>query len=338
MSSKTTLTRGDHSARISAPSSMRDLSEDTLDPFLQQRKISSALYKRLAYWFARPALYRYARKLLSEDFLLVAPKKTRVLPERGFPMEARRAWLNRHVPLRGARLVVQGTGSGWDTLDWVRYRPGSIIAMDVYSYGMSWRKIRQRTKDDGLVSPDFLLSTLEQIPLKSESADVVVSDAVYEHCVDLESVMRETYRILKPGGYVYCTYGPLWFCFGGDHFSGRGGLQYGYAHIGEPEQYRQYFRKHRSEDADAQSGGRYVELDLFSKLATRDYFAIYAKVGFRIVDLIIEVSNSALQFRRRWPQRIKDMLAKYPTLSRDDLLVKGHFAILQKQMIAHGAA
>lgn len=310
---------------------MQDLSEHTLDPFLQQQKTCSAFYKRFAYWVARPALYRYARKQLSNDFLLGAPRKTRVLPERGFPMEARRAWLNRHIRLRGAKLVVQGTGSGWDTLSWVRYGPISIIALDLYPYGISWRKIRHHTREEGLKPPDFLLSSLENIPLKSGTADVVVSDAVYEHCVDLESVMRETYRILKPGGYVYSTYGPLWFCFGGDHFSGRGGLQYGYAHIeAMSEQYRRYFEEHRREDPDAQSGGRYVELDLFSKLASKDYFAIYAKVGFKIVDLIIEVSNNALQFRRRWPQRVKDLLVKYPTLSCDDLLVKGHFAILRK--------
>jgi len=84
--------------------------------------------------------------------------------------------------------------------------------------------------------------------------------------------MRETHRVLKPDGRVYATYGPLWYSPGGDHFSGRGGLRNAYNHLLlDPGQYEAYFEEHLEDSEDAQSGGRYVRLGLFSYLTTDGY-------------------------------------------------------------------
>jgi SAM-dependent methyltransferase len=169
------------------------------------------------------------------------------------------------------------------------------------------------------------------MPIRSAYVDVVVNDAVFEHCRDLEAVLQETHRLLKPGGYLYATYGPLWFCFGGDHFSGRGGLVYGYHHLQDDRAaYARYFQEQRLNDEDAQSGGRYVLLDLFSKLATKDYLDLYEKTGFEMVDLILEVSKNAVSFCAKWPDRVEALLKSYPRLCRDDLIIKTHLIILRK--------
>src|SRR2546428_14039768 len=82
------------------------------------RKMESPAYKRAAYVVLRPLLDRLARRHLSAT-MLTLPALTLVLPERGFPLATRRGWLARYIELRGARLLIQGTGSGWDTLSWL---------------------------------------------------------------------------------------------------------------------------------------------------------------------------------------------------------------------------
>jgi SAM-dependent methyltransferase len=176
----------------------------------------------------------------------------------------------------------------------------------------------------------FVMAHLERLPLPDGSVDLAASDAVFEHCRDLRAVLAETRRVLRPGGLVYATYGPLWYCFGGDHFSGRGGPSHGYEHLeAEPGAYRRYFERHLTDDEDAQDGGRYVELDLFSKLTTRQYFALYEEAGLELVDSVLEVSAQALAFRRAWPDRFRSIRAAH-SLHEDDLLIKTHLVILRR--------
>src|SRR2546427_10013049 len=82
------------------------------------RKMESPAYKRAAYVVLRPLLDRLARRHLSAT-MLTLPALTLVLPERGFPLATRRGSLARYIELRGARLLIQGTGSGSGPLPWL---------------------------------------------------------------------------------------------------------------------------------------------------------------------------------------------------------------------------
>jgi SAM-dependent methyltransferase len=59
-----------------------------------------------------------------------------------------------------------------------------------------------RTKRIALNYPEF---TAENLPLRSDSYDFVISDQVLEHCRDIADVANETMRILKPGGWFVHT-------------------------------------------------------------------------------------------------------------------------------------
>jgi len=314
------------------PERLEDLSPHTQDPIGQYRKASSPRYKRAAYHFLRPALDLSVRRYLGRDFLRQVPNLVRVLPERGLPLEDRRNWINRQCPLRDKRILLLGAGNGWEVLSWARYKPARLVALDLYPFFESWRLVQAESMNSRLGAPDFLLASLDELPVASESMDLAVSDAVFEHCKDMAAVLRELHRVLRPGGFIYATYGPMWFCFGGDHFSGRGGLTHGYSHIElSAGAYKDYFEAQKKPEEDAQSGGRYVELDLFSKLTTGQYFQLYEQQGFRPVETILEISANAIEFRKRWPERFNKLLRSYPGTSPEDLLVKANFVILEKR-------
>ena len=230
-------------------------------------------------------------------------------------------------------MLVQGTGTGWDVISWAKLRPRQIIATDMFPFEDSWEDITRYCYDHYKVTVDFRLSAIEDVSfLEKNSVDLIASDAVYEHCRDLPGVMRESFRILKPGGCIYASYGPLYYCAGGDHFSGRGGLMTGFNHLLlDPEAYQRYLAAYQEEIEDFQGGARYIELNLFSYLTTRQYINIYRETRFVVKELILEISQDALQFKKMYPDKFDFLVNKHKDqCSEDDLLIKANLIILQK--------
>ena len=181
---------------------------------------------------------------------------------------------------------------------------------------------------------DFRVSAIEDVSfLEKNSVDLIASDAVYEHCRDLPGVMRESCRILKPGGCIYASYGPLYYCAGGDHFSGRGGLSTCFNHLWlDPEAYQRYLEAYQEEIEDFQGGARYIELKLFSYLTTRQYIEIFQAAHFVVKGLILEISPEALRFKKLFPDEFDFIVNQYEDkCCKDDLLIKANLVILQKK-------
>ncbi len=173
------------------------------------------------------------------------------------PLETRRRWAAKSLAnIREATVLVQGTGTGWDILSWAALKPRRLIATDMFSFEDSWQEIARYCFDRWRVQVEFRTAALEDHGfLDSGSIQLIASDSVYEHCRDLPRVMAESYRLLRPGGSLYTYYGPLYCCAGGDHFSGRGGLEHYYNHLRlEPEAYQQYLETHRQAVEDFQDG------------------------------------------------------------------------------------
>lgn len=183
------------------------------------------------------------------------------------------------------------------------------------------------------VKINFVQASLEKSPFPDNYFDVIVSDAVYEHCKDLLTVMSETYRLLRPNGIVYASYGPLWYSPGGDHFSPRGGFENAYNHVAlSPEDFKGYFESQRNSTEDFQSGGRYIELKLFSYLTTKQYLEIFQLAGFKIESLILQTSNDSLRFRKNYPDKWKQLLEfnSLDNINEDDLIITANLVVLRK--------
>ena len=295
---------------------------------------STGLFKRLVYFIIRPLLsLKYSRYLSPKTIQEFQPHFC--LGARGLPLESRRAWGSQYLKhVREALVLVQGTGTGWDVISWARLRPRKIIATDMFPFADSWEDITRYCYDHYRVTVDFRVSAIEDVSfLENNSVDLIASDAVYEHCRDLPGVMRESFRILKPGGCIYASYGPLYYSAGGDHFSGRGGLSTCFNHLWlDPEAYQRYLEAYQEEIEDFQGGARYIELKLFSYLTTRQYIDIFQAAHFVVKGLILEISPEALRFKKLFSDKFDFIVNKYEDkCCKDDLLIKANLVILQKK-------
>jgi ubiquinone/menaquinone biosynthesis C-methylase UbiE len=59
---------------------------------------------------------------------------------------------------------------------------------------------RENQKKAGLENVEFLRGEIENIPLPDNSVDVIISNCVINLSADKDRVLREAFRVLKPGG------------------------------------------------------------------------------------------------------------------------------------------
>src|SRR4029453_178508 len=59
---------------------------------------------------------------------------------------------------------------------------------------------RENQARSGLTNVDFLKGEIEHIPLPDNSVDVIISNCVINLSGNKDQVLREAFRVLKPGG------------------------------------------------------------------------------------------------------------------------------------------
>ena len=93
-----------------------------------------------------------------------------------------------------------GSGGGIDVLlSARRVSPGG----KAYGLDMTDEMLalaRENQKKAGVNNVEFLKGEIENIPLPDNSVDVIISNCVINLSADKDKVMREAFRVLKPGG------------------------------------------------------------------------------------------------------------------------------------------
>ena len=100
----------------------------------------------------------------------------------------------------GEDVLDLGSGGGLDVLlSARRIAPGGT------AYGLDLTpemlELAERNREEaGIANATFLLGSIEDVPLPDEAVDVVISNCVINLSTDKDAVLRESARVLRPGG------------------------------------------------------------------------------------------------------------------------------------------
>ena len=100
----------------------------------------------------------------------------------------------------GQTVLDLGSGGGIDVLLSARRvgPTGKVYGLDMTGEMLALARENQRKA--GAVNVEFLEGTIEAIPLPDQSVDVIISNCVINLSEDKDAVLREAFRVLKPGG------------------------------------------------------------------------------------------------------------------------------------------
>ena len=151
---------------------------------------------------------------------------------------------------------------------------------------------------------DARVADAQQLPFEDGSFDLVMSTAVLEHIPDILSCLRESHRVLSPGGRFVARWGPGWRTYNGPHLIKALGVPWVHALFSDRTIVQALEQQRRA--------GRWPETYLDDKIQdfqtmgrlTRHKLRSAARAaGFEI---IVEASHS--------PRPLKQQLARLPLL------------------------
>lgn len=105
--------------------------------------------------------------------------------------------------LRKGEVVLDlGSGAGFDCfLAASKVGPkGKVIGVDMTTEMVE--KAKDNAQKDDIKNVEFRLGEIENLPVADQSVDVVISNCVINLSADKLKVLREIYRVLKPGGRI----------------------------------------------------------------------------------------------------------------------------------------
>ena len=100
----------------------------------------------------------------------------------------------------GETVLDLGSGGGIDVL-----LSAKRVGPSGKAYGLDMRDemlalARENQRQAGIENVEFLRGEIENIPLPDNSVDVIISNCVINLSADKDRVLREAFRVLKPGG------------------------------------------------------------------------------------------------------------------------------------------
>lgn len=102
----------------------------------------------------------------------------------------------------GERVVDAGSGGGFDCLVAAHHvgESGEVVGVDM-TPEMLDKADAERVRAC-MSNISYRKGLLEDLPVESGWADVVISNGVFNLCADKAAVLAEAYRVLRPGGWL----------------------------------------------------------------------------------------------------------------------------------------
>jgi arsenite methyltransferase len=100
----------------------------------------------------------------------------------------------------GETVLDLGSGGGADVLLSARRvgRTGKVYGLDMTDEMLE--RARENAERAGVENVDWLKGYIEEVPLPEASVDVIISNCVINLSADKPKVIRESFRVLRPGG------------------------------------------------------------------------------------------------------------------------------------------
>lgn len=153
------------------------------------------------------------------------------------------------APSAGHRVLDLGGGQGMH-VGYLAAQGLDVTCADIINYvalydGEFFKRIREKHELYGVpfdtARINFVTTDAMNMVFRDQSFDVVVSFNAFEHIPDPSAALFELMRILRPGGYAYIAFDPLWTADTGSHFYHR--VPSPWAHlIHDDEAYTQQMR------------------------------------------------------------------------------------------------
>jgi arsenite methyltransferase len=103
----------------------------------------------------------------------------------------------------GQSVLDLGCGAGMDSILAARQVApgGTVIGVDMVEEMLA--KARRNAEALGLCNLAFQLGRADALPVPTASVDVIITNGVFNLCVDKPKVIAEMFRVLRPGGCLH---------------------------------------------------------------------------------------------------------------------------------------
>lgn len=222
------------------------------------------------------------------------------------PEETLREAARRHS-MQGATAVVLGAGAGNEADFLAPHGVKRVIGADLEAHETRWPQRRAQLAAQG-VTATFTLMDGSCYALRDSSVDVVFSQGVLEHVVELDAALAEASRILRPDGQFVAWFGPLWCTFGGPHVAD---LAFDHLLV-EPAELLKRARK------VGDGWEHWLELDLFNRMKYDEYIELLDR-HFVLEWVGVSGSSDAAKFGDQHPDKWSRLLDHHDEM---DLMVR----------------
>ncbi len=259
--------------------------------------------KLFFYYVQRPLANLYFKFFLNNiliDDIIYRQLTTCLLNEGGMFKQHVYGICNKIRILKDSVILIPGCGYGHNIFQMAAWKPKKIVAFDLFEYRQEWEYVQKNVQEIFGVQVEFYGGDFSKIPENySNSFDFIISDAVLEHVKDLPQFLLSSKKFLKKSGIFYASFGPLWYGPGGDHIDWGRGREFDHLILSEETYTHELNTKNTSPSYDSCDGFYMFKEKLFSYLRIEEYFKIFNKNNFIVLQSFAKISTRAISYIKK---------------------------------------